>query len=96
MLETGSLGKSHTGTFAMGCLAVAMIAIIIRHFLLNLLVDTSLWPYVQTNIPLIKDIFLVVKGVTMISLFAVVVTDIRSKITDASLWIIFIGVGLLL
>jgi hypothetical protein len=43
-----------------------------------------------------KNIFLGVKGATMISLFAVVMTDIKSKITDAGLWIIFIGVALLL
>jgi len=96
MLNTGSLGKNKVDTVAMVCIAVAMIVIIIRHCLINLLVDSPLWTNVQANISLLKYIFLGVKGVTMISLFALVMTDIRSKITDAGLWIIFIGVALLL
>ena len=96
MLETGSLGKNKLSTIAMVCIAVAMIMIIIRHCLLEFLVGSPLWANVQANIPLMKNIFLGVKGATMISLFAVVMTDIKSKITDAGLWIIFIGVALLL
>ena len=96
MLETGSLGKNKLSTIAMVCIAVAMIMIIIRHCLLEFLVGSPLWANVQANIPLVKNIFLGVKGATMISLFAVVMTDIKSKITDVGLWIVFIGVALLL
>jgi Na+-translocating ferredoxin:NAD+ oxidoreductase RnfD subunit len=96
MLDTGSLGKNKLNTIAMVCIATAMIMIIIRHCLLEFLVGSPLWANVQANISLMKNIFLGVKGATMISLFAVVMTDIKSKITDVGLWIVFIGVALLL
>ena len=96
MLETGSLGKNKLSTIAMVCIAVAMIMIIIRHCLLEFLVGSPLWANVQANIPLMKNVFLGVKGATMISLFAVVMTDIKSKSTDVGVWIVFIGVALLL
>jgi len=63
----------------MVCIATAMIMIIIRHCLLEFLVGSPLWANVQANIPLMKNIFLGVKGATMISLFAVVMTDIKSE-----------------
>ena len=96
MLGTDSLGKNTVSTVAMVCIAAAMILIIIKHCLLNSLLGSPLWAYVEANLLLIKYSFLGVKGVTMISLFAVVMTDIRSKITDVGLWIIFIGVAILL
>jgi len=62
MLDTGSLGKNKLNTIAMVCIATAMIMIIIRHCLLEFLVGSPLWANVQANIPLMKNVFLGVKG----------------------------------
>jgi hypothetical protein len=95
MVETGGFGKNTVGTVAMICIAAAMIVIIIKHGLLAFLAGSPLWATIEANSSVIRYFFLGVKTVTMISVFALVMTDIRSKITDAGLWLIFIGVALL-
>jgi hypothetical protein len=96
MLETGDSGKNKISFITMICIAAAMMVIIIKVSLLGFLVGTPLWVSVQEQSAVLKYIFLVVKAVTMISIFTEVMKDIRSKITDVGLWLIFISVALLI
>jgi hypothetical protein len=96
MLETGDVGKNKISSITMICIAAAMLVIIIKDCLLGFLVGSPLWVSIQGNSTVLQYIFLVVKAVTMISILVEVMKNIRSKITDVGLWLIFISVALLI
>jgi hypothetical protein len=95
-LDTGDLGKNKMTGITMICIAASMFVIIIKDCLLGFLVGTPLWVSVQEQSTVLKYIFLAVKTVTMISIFVEVMKDIKSKITDVGLWLIFISTTLLI
>ena len=96
MLETSDVGKSKITGITMICIVAAMGVIIVKNSLLGFLVGSPMWAGVQEHSAALKYIFLLVKAVTMLSIFVEVMKDIRSKITDVGLWLIFVSVALLI